>query len=205
MKNNTPSKKTISLEASPHLPTKYGEFQAFTYKDNKTGAEHIALVSGIINPKQAVNIRVHSECLTGDTLGSLKCDCGAQLDFALNYIAKNGGIVLYLHDHEGRSIGLVNKMKAYELQEQGFDTVEANLKLGLPADNRDYSTGAQILYDLGARKINILTNNPDKITGLAVFGLEIVKRIPIDIPSNKNNGKYLNTKRDKMGHLLSKY
>ncbi|MBU2542428.1 GTP cyclohydrolase II [Patescibacteria group bacterium] len=202
LKPNT-TKKLISRESSTHIPTKYGIFHAFAYVDKTTGSEHLALVNGEIKSDEPINVRVHSECLTGDTLGSLKCDCGQQLDFALNYIAKNGGVVLYLHDHEGRGIGLVNKIKAYELINHGLDTVEANLKLGLPVENRNYETGAQILVDLGVRKMNLLTNNPAKITGLSDYGLEIVKRVPIEIIPNKNNGKYLKTKRDKMGHILS--
>lgn len=194
--------KLISREATTKIPTRHGTFQAFAYKDKTSEAEHLALVKGEIKSDEPINVRVHSECLTGDTLGSLKCDCGEQLDFALKYISKNNGVVLYMKNQEGRGIGLVNKMKAYELQEQGLDTVDANLELGLPADNRNYGIGAQILFDLGVRKINLLTNNPDKITGLSGYELEIVKRIPIEIESNKNNGKYLQTKRDKMGHML---
>lgn len=198
------NEKLISLEASTQIPTKYGIFQAFAYKDKTTGSEHLALVKGIIKSDEPINVRVHSECLTGDTLGSLKCDCGQQLDFALKYISKHNGVLLYIHDHEGRGIGLINKMKAYEFMDKGLDTVEANIKLGLPVENRNYGIGAQILFDLGVRKMNLLTNNPDKITGLSGYGLEIVKRIPIEIEANENNEKYLKTKRDKMGHMLKK-
>jgi len=196
------TKKLISRESSTQIPTKYGVFHAFAYRDKTNGAEHLALVKGEIKSDKPINVRVHSECLTGDTLGSLKCDCGQQLDFALKYIAKNNGVVLYMRNQEGRGIGLVNKIKAYELQEQGLDTVEANLKLGLPIDGRNYDIGAQILSDLGVKKMNLLTNNPTKITGLTDYELEIVERIPIEIPINENNKKYLNTKRDKMGHIL---
>ena len=194
--------KLVCMEASPEIPTKHGTFKAFAYRDKTTGAEHLALVKGEIKSDEPTNVRVHSECLTGDTLGSLKCDCGEQLNFALKYISENNGVVLYMRNQEGRGIGLVNKMKAYELQKQGLDTVEANLKLGLPVDNRNYGIGAQILSDLGVRKMNLLTNNPDKITGLSGYGLEIVKRIPIEIQLTQNNGHYLRTKRDKMNHFL---
>ncbi len=193
----------IIREACPNIPTKFGDFQAYAYIDKTSGAEHIAMVSGDVSPDSPVNVRVHSECLTGDVLGSRRCDCGEQLDFAMKYIAEHGGVVLYLRNHEGRGIGLANKMKAYELQEKGFDTIDANLELGFEADLRCYGIGAQILVDIGVKKMNLLTNNPEKVSGLKGFGLEVVSRIPIEIPHNPSNKEYLNVKRDRMGHVLS--
>jgi 3,4-dihydroxy 2-butanone 4-phosphate synthase/GTP cyclohydrolase II len=193
----------VVREAAPVIPTKYGTFQAYAYIDKTTGAEHMAMVNGEISSDEPVNVRVHSECLTGDVLGSKRCDCGEQLDFAMKYIAEHGGVVLYLRNHEGRGIGLANKMKAYELQEKGFDTVDANLELGFEADLRCYGIGAQILSDLGVCKMNLLTNNPEKVSGLKGFKLEVVSRVPIEIPHNEDNKFYLNVKRDRMGHVLS--
>lgn len=184
------------------LPTRFGDFKIHLYKSEVDSKEHIALVKGKINPDEAVLVRVHSECLTGDIFGSLKCDCRDQLAQSMTTIEKEGtGVVLYMRQ-EGRGIGLLNKLKAYELQEKGKDTVEANLELGFKADLRDYGIGAQILRDLGVRKIKLLTNNPKKVIGLKGYGLDIVERVPIEMPSNPENKNYLATKRDKLGHLI---
>jgi 3,4-dihydroxy 2-butanone 4-phosphate synthase / GTP cyclohydrolase II len=175
----------------------------FAYEDVLRHENHLALVLGEIDPERPVLLRAHSECLTGDIFGSLRCDCGAQLHAAMDAIAEEGvGVVLYIRHQEGRGIGLLDKLHAYNLQDLGLDTVEANEALGHPADKRDYGIGSQILYDLGVRKIRLLTNNPKKIYGLEGFGLEVVERVPIRIPSNPHNERYLNTKRDKLGHLL---
>lgn len=185
-----------------NLPTKYGSFRLHLYKSILDNKEHVALVKGKINSKKPVLVRVHSECLTGDLLGSLRCDCQDQFHKSMRIVEKNGnGIVLYMRQ-EGRGIGLANKLKAYKLQDEGRDTVEANEVLGFKADLRDYGIGAQILRNLGVRKIILLTNNPKKVVGLKGYGLEIVNRLQIEIPSNKINEKYLKTKRDKLGHLL---
>jgi len=193
-------KKLVRKTTEANLPTKYGNFKVIAYEDyNK--AQHLALVKGDVKRKKNVFVRVHSECLTGDALGSLRCDCGPQLGKALKIIGKNGGVLLYMAQ-EGRGIGLMNKIAAYHLQDHGMDTVEANLNLGLKADARDYTIGAQILADLGLSTIKLLTNNPKKITGLKKYGLEIVERVPIIIKPNKINKKYLNTKKEKLGHYL---
>ncbi len=191
----------IQRIATPRLPTKYGEFQAYAYLDIIHGHEHLALVNGEIHGDKPVMVRVHSECLTGDAFGSLRCDCGTQLSFALETISKNGGVLLYMRQ-EGRGIGLHNKMRAYELQDQGLDTVEANHRLGFRSDMRSYGIGAQILFDLGIRKINLLTNNPKKRYGMEGYGLTIEKQVPIYSEPNKENLEYLRTKKDKMGHDL---
>lgn len=189
--------------ASAKMPTEYGDFQAIGFRSKVDGIEHVALVKGDIGDGQEVLVRVHSECLTGDAFASRRCDCGPQLHAAMRQISNEGrGVLLYMRGHEGRGIGLLNKLQAYELQEQGFDTVEANLKLGMPADSRDYGTGAQILVDLGIKTMRLLTNNPAKRAGLEGYGLSIVERVQIEISPNDSNIDYLRTKRDKMGHEI---
>lgn len=184
------------------LPTPEGEFQLHLYESVLEGDHHVALVKGRPAPGRATLVRVHSQCLTGDVFGSQRCDCGEQLHSALRMIAKRGeGVLLYLRQ-EGRGIGLANKLKAYALQERGLDTVEANLRLGFPADLRDYGIGAQILVDLGVKRIDLLTNNPRKIVGLEAYGLQIARRVPVQVRPNRHNRRYLSTKRDKLGHLL---
>lgn len=191
----------IEQIGSAKMPTEHGDFQAIGFRSKVDGVEHVALVKGEIGKGEKVLVRVHSECLTGDAFGSRRCDCGPQLHAALRQIAREGrGVLLYMRGHEGRGIGLLNKLQAYELQEQGFDTVEANLKLGMPADSRDYGIGAQILYDLGIRTMRLLTNNPAKRAGLEGYGLAIDERVQIEISPNDSNIDYLRTKRDKMGH-----
>lgn len=195
--------KLIVCNTIADLPTRYGYFKAHSYQSKLTGEDHLALVKGDIINGSPVLVRVHSECLTGDVFGSQRCDCGEQLDMAMRMIAAEGrGVLLYMRQ-EGRGIGLANKMRAYHLQDQGMDTVEANHALGLPADMRDYGIGAEILADLGLRQIRLLTNNPKKISGIEGFGLDIVERIPIEAKTNKTNWLYMKTKRDKMGHMLS--
>jgi 3,4-dihydroxy 2-butanone 4-phosphate synthase/GTP cyclohydrolase II len=185
------------------IPTGHGEFQAYGYESLVDGREHVALVRGELGDGADVLVRVHSECLTGDVFGSLRCDCGPQLDAALAVVAAEGrGVVIYLRGHEGRGIGLLHKLQAYQLQDGGADTVEANLNLGLPADARDYGTGAQILADLGIHTMRLLTNNPAKRAGLAGYGLSIVGRVPLPVQANPENLRYLRTKRDRMGHQL---
>jgi 3,4-dihydroxy 2-butanone 4-phosphate synthase/GTP cyclohydrolase II len=178
-------------------------WKLYAYEDVLRHENHLALVLGEIDPEKPVLLRAHSECLTGDIFGSLRCDCGAQLHAAMDAIAEEGtGVVLYIRHQEGRGIGLLDKLHAYNLQDLGMDTVEANEALGHPPDKRDYGVGSQILYDLGVRKIRLLTNNPKKIYGLEGFGLEVVERVPIRVPSNPHNERYLRTKKDKLGHLL---
>ena len=194
----------VQRVAQTRLPTEFGDFTAFGYSSDTDDSEHIALVAGEIGDGQDILVRVHSECLTGDVLGSLRCDCGPQLHAALRRISEEGrGVVLYVKGHEGRGIGLLHKLRAYTLQDEGHDTVDANLELGLPADARDYGTGAQILADLGIHSMRLLTNNPAKRAGLEGYGLTIIERVPLEIHPNPHNQVYLQTKADRMGHTLT--
>jgi 3,4-dihydroxy 2-butanone 4-phosphate synthase / GTP cyclohydrolase II len=197
------TERQVELVAEARMPTRHGVFRALGYRATHDAAEHVALVYGDLADGQDVLVRVHSECLTGDVFGSLRCDCGPQLDAALRRVADEGrGVVLYMRGHEGRGIGLLHKLQAYQLQDLGRDTVDANLDLGLPADARDYGTGAQILYDLGVRSMRLLTNNPAKRAGLEGYGLTIVGREALPVRPHPENVRYLRTKRDRMGHLL---
>lgn len=194
----------VTRVAQTRLPTDFGEFTAFGYRSETDGVEHVALVAGDIGDGVDVLVRVHSECLTGDVLGSLRCDCGPQLQAALRRVAAEGrGVVLYVKGHEGRGIGLLHKLRAYTLQDEGRDTVDANLDLGLPADARDYGTGAMILADLGIHSMRLLTNNPAKRAGLEGYGLTISERLPLEVAPNEHNRAYLQAKSDRMGHELS--
>ena len=195
------SEKLVYREQTVKMPTDFGEFDCHLYRITTDSSHHLALTKGEINPDEPTLVRVHSECLTGDVFQSQRCDCGGQLAAALERISKESGVLLYLRQ-EGRGIGLPAKIHAYKLQEEGFDTVEANEKLGYGPDLRDYGMGAQILSDLGIRKMRLLTNNPKKIIGLTGYGLEIIEQIPICLPSNPHNEKYLDTKRLRMGHTL---
>jgi 3,4-dihydroxy 2-butanone 4-phosphate synthase/GTP cyclohydrolase II len=194
----------IKREIGVEMPTKFGDFQLIAYQQTNTGEIHMALIKGQWEKGDPVMVRVHSSCMTGDIFGSCRCDCGPQLQAAMKMVEENGkGLVIYMNQ-EGRGIGLVNKLKAYKLQEEGMDTVQANLALGFPMDKRDYGVGAQILRDLGVSKIRLITNNPTKRVGLSGYGLEIVDTVPLEINSNPHNEKYLQTKRDKMGHQILK-
>ncbi|MBB5351264.1 3,4-dihydroxy 2-butanone 4-phosphate synthase/GTP cyclohydrolase II [Haloferula luteola] len=195
------SEKLVVREETIKLPTDHGDFDCHLYRIETDGTHHLALTRGDIHCDQPTLVRVHSECLTGDVFLSQRCDCGGQLDAALEHISKEGGVLLYLRQ-EGRGIGLAAKIHAYKLQEQGLDTIEANERLGFSADLRDYGMGAQILQDLGVGKIRLLTNNPKKVVGLEGYGLEIVEQLPIRLPANPHNARYLETKRDRMGHAL---
>ncbi|MEU2549884.1 bifunctional 3,4-dihydroxy-2-butanone-4-phosphate synthase/GTP cyclohydrolase II [Streptomyces roseolus] len=194
---------TVRREAEVHLPTAHGDFTAYGYRSTVDGVEHVALVHGEIGDGADVLVRVHSECLTGDVFHSLRCDCGPQLQASMDRIQEAGrGVVVYLRGHEGRGIGLLSKLRAYELQERGRDTLDANLELGLPADARDYAAGAQILGDLGVRSLRLMTNNPDKIEALTRHGLTVEGREPMPVTAGEHNLHYLRTKRDRMGHDL---
>lgn len=197
------SDKIFNHVASSILPTKHGEFHIHVYQPVNETVEHVAMVKGEVSGQEGVLVRVHSECLTGDVLGSLRCDCGEQLDAALARIAQEGkGVVVYLRGHEGRGIGLANKIRAYQLQDQGRDTVEANLDLGLPVDTRDYQVAARILEHLGVKTIRLMTNNPKKMKKLADYGLHIVERVPVLTAHTPHNVGYLRTKQQKLGHML---
>ena len=195
--------KLVEHFASARIPTKYGDFTAHAYRSTLDGDEHVAYVLGDLNSVEAPLVRVHSECLTGDLLGSVRCDCGSQLDAALGKVGEEGvGVIVYLRGHEGRGIGIGHKLRAYELQDEGLDTVDANLSQGLPVDSREYGVGAQILSDLGLTKMRLMTNNPVKYGGLEGYGLKIVGREPLRTTPNPENLRYLETKRRRMGHLL---
>lgn len=190
----------VSFEVETTVPTTHGTFRMRAYRDLDTGADHIAIVSG--HPTDGALVRVHSECLTGEAFGSLKCECGPQLDAALDTIHNHGGVVIYLRGHEGRGIGLINKLRAYKLQEEGLDTLDANLALGLPADAREYTAAAEILRDLGIERVRLLTNNPDKRNQLTAHGIDVAEMVPLVVGAGAFNESYLGTKRDRMGHQL---
>ncbi len=199
-KNND---KLVELIASPLLPTKYGEFRAYGYKNVLNNEHHVALVKGEIEEGEEVLCRLHSECLTGDVFHSLRCDCGEQLDFAMKMIGEKGkGVILYMRQ-EGRGIGLLNKLKAYELQNSGFDTLDANIELGFAGDEREYYIASQILKDIGASKVKLLTNNPDKVNQLRDYGIDVVQRVAIEIEANEVDFEYLKTKKERMGHIIN--
>ncbi len=197
------NEKLVKRVAEARIPTDWGDFTCYVYESVLDGEQHLALVKGAVQGEDDVLVRVHSECLTGDVFGSLRCDCGTQLDQAMRLIAEEGlGVLVYLRGHEGRGIGIGHKLRAYELQDQGRDTVDANLELGLPVDSREYGIGAQILVDLGITTMRLMTNNPAKFGGLEGFGLEITGRVPVETVPNPENLAYLRTKRERMGHLL---
>lgn len=197
---STSTTRRVSLRADATVPTSHGVFRFLAYKDRVSGTDHIAVVKG--EPGETALVRVHSECLTGEAFGSLKCECGPQLDAALDAIEQEGGVVIYMRGHEGRGIGLINKLRAYSLQEEGLDTVDANLALGLPADAREYAAAAGILADLGISKVRLLTNNTDKVKQLRGLGLDVVEQVPLIVGVGPNNHQYLETKRDRMGHII---
>jgi 3,4-dihydroxy 2-butanone 4-phosphate synthase/GTP cyclohydrolase II len=195
--------KLVRRVSEARIPTRHGDFTGYVFESLLDGTEHMAFVCGEVAGKENVLVRVHSECLTGDVFGSMRCDCGLQLDAAMELIAQEGtGVVVYLRGHEGRGIGLGHKIRAYTLQDQGRDTVEANVELGFPADSREYGIGSQMLVDLGVSTMRIMTNNPAKYGGLEGYGLEIVERVPLHVLPNAENIRYLRTKQEKMGHLL---
>jgi 3,4-dihydroxy 2-butanone 4-phosphate synthase/GTP cyclohydrolase II len=190
----------VDFEVETTVPTTHGSFQVRAYRDRMTGADHVAIVSG--RPANGAIVRVHSECLTGEAFGSLKCECGPQLDAALDTIQEEGGIVIYLRGQEGRGIGLINKLRAYKLQEDGLDTLDANLALGLPADARDYGAATGILHQMGISSIRLLTNNPEKVRQLEARGVTVIERVPLVVGVGAHNEGYLAAKRDKMGHHI---
>jgi len=195
--------KLVRRVAEARVPTEWGEFTAYCYENVLNGDQHVAFVLGAVQGEPDVLVRVHSECLTGDVFRSLKCDCGPQLEAAMRRIATEGlGVVLYLTGHEGRGIGIAHKLQAYALQDQGYDTVDANLELGLPVDNREYGIAAQILVDLGITTMRLMTNNPAKRSALEGFGLKVVERVPLEVQPNPQNVAYLQTKRERMGHII---
>ncbi|CAB4653067.1 unannotated protein [freshwater metagenome] len=197
------SEKLVRRVSEARIPTKHGDFTAYVFESLLDGTEHVAFVKGDISKAESTLVRVHSECLTGDIFGSMRCDCGVQLDNALERIAAEGaGVLVYLRGHEGRGIGLGHKLRAYTLQDQGRDTVEANVELGLPIDSREYGIGSQILVDLGVTKMRVMTNNPSKYGGLEGYGLEIVERVPLEVTPTPENIAYLRAKQEKMGHIL---
>ena len=196
-----PFRRQVSLRADSTVPTAHGTFRFLAYKDRVTGTDHLAVVKGDLSA-EAPLVRVHSECLTGEAFGSLKCECGPQLDAALDTIDREGGVVIYMRGHEGRGIGLINKLRAYALQERGYDTVDANTALGLPADARDYAAAAGILADLGIARLRLLTNNTDKVAQLRGLGIEVAEQVPLIVGVGPNNHQYLETKRDRMGHII---
>jgi GTP cyclohydrolase II len=190
----------VSFEVETAIPTSHGTFRFRAYRELDTGVEHLAIISG--EPVDGALVRVHSECLTGEVFGSHKCECGPQLDAALDAIARDGGVVVYLRGQEGRGIGLINKLRAYRLQEAGLDTLDANVALGLPADDRDYSAAAAILLELELESVRLLTNNPDKVAQLTGAGIEVAERVPLVVGAHPQNAGYLSVKRERMGHLF---